>query len=506
MRVNVQGEHITLEDIINAEGVTLSQTAEFQAKVNKAHDFLVNEIKSGKPIYGVTTGYGESGKNYLLYDEAKILQINLFRFHGCGVGKNLDEDEAFYMTLIRMISLSKGYSGISYNLLARLELMVNERILPVVPEQGSVGASGDLTPLSYLAAAIAGEREVYYKGEIRPTMEVYNELGIDPYELQPKETLAIMNGTATMSAIATNSMKKFENFMGAYTSFIAGIFELLNADDTPLQPLVHEVKPFEGQIAVAKEILAKLEGTKLTHSREERYNDFFNEDSLNIQDRYSIRCTPQVLGVVIDNLTLSKKWVETEINAVNDNPVIDGENEKIYTTGNFYGGYVAHAMDTLRISVANVADLLDKQFAILVDHKYNRGLGENLKLSDKNYFHGFKAMQITLSSLSADVMMNITPASVFSRPTESMNQDKVSMGTTAAIHFKNQLPNLENMLAIAMMGLAQAVDIREKKGISPHLEKVYNTIRSEVEPLVEDRRMDVDIKKVIELINSGKLA
>ena len=506
MIVNVEGKHISLESITKAEGVNLSETTEFQSKVNKAHDFLVREIKGGKPIYGVTTGYGESGKNYLLYDEAKILQINLFRFHGCGVGKNLSEDEAYYMTLIRMISLSKGYSGISYNLLKRLELMVNERILPVVPEQGSVGASGDLTPLSYLAAAIAGEREVYYKGQIRKTAEVYKELNIEPYELQPKETLAIMNGTATMSAIAVNSMKKFETFMAAYTSFIAGIFELLNADDTPLQPLVHEVKPFEGQISVAKEILAKLEGTKLTHSREERYDDFFNEDSLNIQDRYSIRCTPQVLGVVMDNLTLSKKWVETEINAVNDNPVIDGENEKIYTTGNFYGGYVAHAMDTLRISVANVADLLDKQFAILVDHKYNRGLGENLKLSDKNYFHGFKAMQITLSSLSADVMMNITPASVFSRPTESMNQDKVSMGTTAAIHFKNQLPNLENMLAIAMMGLAQAVDIREKKGISPQLEKVYNTIREEVAPLVEDRRMDVDIAKVIDLINSGKLA
>lgn len=505
MRINVEGKEIPLENIIAANSVQLSETSEFQAKVNKAHDFLVREIKSGKPIYGVTTGYGESGKNYLLYDEAKILQINLFRFHGCGVGKNLDEDEAYYMTLIRMISLSKGYSGISYNLLKRLELMLNERILPVVPEQGSVGASGDLTPLSYLAAAIAGEREVYYKGEIRKTAEVYKELNIEPYELQPKETLAIMNGTATMSAIALNGMKKFETFMSAYTSFIAGIFELLHADDTPLQPLVHEVKPFDGQIFIAKDILAKIEGTKLTHSREERYDDFFNEDSLNIQDRYSIRCTPQVLGVVMDNLSMSKKWVETEINAVNDNPVIDGENEKIYTTGNFYGGYVAHAMDTLRISVANVADLLDKQFAILVDHKYNRGLGENLKLSDKNYFHGFKAMQITLSSLSADVMMNITPASVFSRPTESMNQDKVSMGTTAAIHFKNQLPNLENMLAIAMMGLAQAVDIREKKGISPHLEKVYNAIREEVEPLVEDRRMDFDIDKVVELIRSGKL-
>jgi len=506
MRIVVTGEKISLDDIVNASSVKLEESDVFKSKINQSHDFLVNEIKEGKPIYGVTTGYGESGKNYLLFEEAKILQINLFRFHGCGVGKNLNENEAYYMTLIRMISLSKGYSGVGYNLLKRLELLLSEKILPVIPEQGSVGASGDLTPLSYLAAVIAGEREVYYKGEIHPTIDIYNKLGIKPYELQPKETLAIMNGTATMSAIATNSIKKFETFMYAYTSFIAGIFELLQADDTPLQPLVHEVKPFEGQIAIAKEILAKLEGTQLTHSREERYQDFFNNDTLNIQDRYSIRCTPQVLGVVMDNLNLSKNWVETEINAVNDNPVVDGVNKKIYTTGNFYGGYVAHAMDTLRISVANVADLLDKQFAILVDHKYNRGLGENLKLSDKNYYHGFKAMQITLSSLSADVMMNVMPASVFSRPTESMNQDKVSMGTTAAIHFKNQLPNLENMLAIAMMGLAQAVDIREKKGISPHLEKVYNTIRSEVRPLIEDRRMDMEIKKVVALINSGKLS
>ena len=253
MEIVVNGGKIDLNDITNASSIKLSDTQAFQARVNKAHDFLVSEIQSGKPIYGVTTGYGESGKNYLLFEESKILQTNLYRFHGCGVGKYLDEDEAYYMTLIRMISLSKGYSGISYNLLQRLELMLNERILPVVPEQGSVGASGDLTPLSYLAAAIAGEREVYYKGEIRDTIDVYNQLGIEPYELQPKETLAIMNGTATMSAIATNSIKKFEIFMHAYSSFIAGIFELLQADDTPLQPLVHEVKPFEGQIAIAKQ-------------------------------------------------------------------------------------------------------------------------------------------------------------------------------------------------------------------------------------------------------------
>ena len=505
MNITISGEHISFECITETTEVTLSNEETFKQTVNASHTFLVDEIKSGKPIYGVTTGYGESGKNYLLFEESKILQTNLFRFHGCGVGEYLDEDEAFFMTLIRMISLSKGYSGISFELLKRLELLINHRILPLVPQQGSVGASGDLTPLSYLAAVIAGEREVYYRGKIEKTADVYQKLGITPYELQPKEALAIMNGTATMSAIAVNSIRKFENFIHTYSSFIAGIFELLHADDTPLQPLVHQVKPFKGQIAIAEEILQKLEGTQLTHSREERYNDFFNHDTLNIQDRYSIRCTPQVLGVVLDNVTLSKKWVETEINAVNDNPVIDGANKKIYTTGNFYGGYVAHAMDTLRISAANVADLLDKQFAILVDHKYNRGLGENLKLSHENYFHGFKAMQITLSSLSADVMMNITPASVFSRPTESMNQDKVSMGTTAAIHFKNQLPNLENMLAIALIGLAQAVDIRDKKGISPHLEKVYTTIRTKVKPLIEDRRMDNDIQNVVTMIRSGDL-
>ncbi len=504
MEVFVSGDKISLQNVMQANCVRLCDSYEFKELIAKAHDFLVNEIKNGKPIYGVTTGYGESGKNYLLFEESKILQKNLFRFHGCGVGKNLDEIESFYLVLIRMISLSKGYSGISYNLLKRLELLINHRILPVIPEQGSVGASGDLTPLSYLAAVIAGEREVYYKGKIKKTIDVYNSLDIEPYELQPKEALAIMNGTASMSAIATHAMKKFELLLKSYNSFIAGIFEVLYADDTPLQPLVHNVKPFDGQIAVAKDILNKLNNTKLTHSREERYDDFFNNKALNIQDKYSIRCSPQVLGVVWDNLEISKTWVETEINAVNDNPIIDHENQKIYTSGNFYGGYVSHAMDTLRISAANVADLLDKQFAILVDHKYNRGLGENLKLSDKNYFHGFKAMQITLSSLSADVMMNITPASVFSRPTESMNQDKVSMGTTAAIHFKNQLPNLENMLAIAMIGLAQAVDIRKKEGISPHLEKIYNIIRTEVEPLIEDRRMDLDIVKIRELINNGK--
>jgi histidine ammonia-lyase len=487
-----------------AESVRISEDAAFRKKMEDSHAFLLQEIEKGKPIYGVTTGYGESGKNYSAFEEAKELQKNLFRFHGCGVGEYLTLEECKHVLLIRLTSLSKGYSGVTVNLLERMAMLYNKNIIPVIPSQGSVGASGDLTPLSYIAAAIAGEREVYYKGEIRRTEEVYAEEGITPYIMEPKESLAIMNGTATMSGIAIESMNRFENWMHAYETFIAGLFEVLHADGTPLQPLVHEVKPFPGQIRTAKQIADKLIGSQIVHAQDERYEKFFEHEELCIQDKYSIRCTPQVLGIVWDNFEMSKTWVETECNAVNDNPIIDGEGKKIYTSGNFFGGYVAHAMDTLKICSANAADLLDKQFSLLVDHKFNRGIGENLKLSDKAYHHGFKAMQITLSSLSADVMMNIVPASVFSRPTESLNQDKVSMGTTAALNFKRILPDLENMLAIAMMGLAQAVDIRSEKGISPKLQETYKQLRSVVEPLVEDRRMDKEIAVVVEMIRNGE--
>ncbi len=287
-------------------------------------------------------------------------------------------------------------------------------------------------------------------------------------------------------------------------SYVAGMFEVLLGDDTPVSDFVHESKPFSGQIETAKNIKNKIQGSKLTHGRDDRYDKFFADNDLNIQDTYSMRCAPQVLGVIRDNLIISKNWVETEINSVNDNPLIDGENKKIYTSGNFYGGYVAHAMDTLKICAANLADLLDKEFALLVDHKFNRGLGENLKLSHEPFYHGFKAMQISLSSLSADVIKNTTAASIHSRPTESLNQDKVSMGTTAANDFAKMIPDLYNMLSIAFIGMAQAVDIRGENEVSPHLKNIHDEIRNIVKPLYEDRRMDNDIKVVKKLLINKK--
>ena len=500
----IDERYITLSEIINSDKIEISNDKKFVDHINETHNFLINEIKDGKPIYGITTGYGASGKNYVSYEDSKILQTNLFRFHGCGVGKKLSYKVCKYALIARTISLSKAKSGVSIELLKRLEMLIQKDIIPVIPSQGSVGASGDLTPLSYIAAVVAGEREVYYKGEIKDVIEVYKELNITPYTFKPKEALAIMNGTTIMSAIALAAILEFEIILDSMESFVAGMFEVLLGDDTPVADFVHLSKPFSGQIQSAKNIKRKIEGSKLTHGRDDRYDKFFADNDLNIQDNYSMRCAPQVLGVIRDNLEISKNWVEQEINSVNDNPLIDGVNKKIYTSGNFYGGYVAHAMDTLKICAGNLADLLDKEFALLVDHKFNRGLGENLKLSHEPFYHGFKAMQITLSSLSADVMKNTTAASIFSRPTESLNQDKVSMGTTAANDFSKMIPDLYNMLSIAFIGMAQAVDIRGKDLVSPHLTNIYENIRKDVKPLYEDRRMDFDIEKIYTLIEEKK--
>jgi histidine ammonia-lyase len=503
MILEIDSRYISLQEIKNSTNIKISTDSDFVNHINNTHNFLMRQIENGKPIYGITTGYGASGKNYVSYEDSKTLQKNLFRFHGCGIGKNLSKKVCRYAVIMRTISLSKAKSAVSIELLKRLELLIEKDIIPVIPSQGSVGASGDLTPLSYIASVIAGEREVYYKDEIKDVADVYKELDISAYEFKPKEALAIMNGTTIMSAIALDAIENFETIVDTMESFIAGMYEVLLGDDTPLAPFVHEAKPFSGQIKTAQNIYNKTKGSKLTHGRDDRYDKFFADNELNIQDNYSMRCAPQVMGVIRDNLEISKNWVETEINSVNDNPLIDGENETIYTSGNFYGGYVAHAMDTLKICGANLADLLDKEFALLVDHKFNRGLGENLKLAKEPYFHGFKAMQISLSSLSADVIKNTTPASIHSRPTESLNQDKVSMGTTASNDFAKMMPELFNMLSIAFIGMAQAVDIRGKELVSTNLTNIYNTIREDIKPLLEDRRMDKDIQKVYKMVEDG---
>lgn len=505
MTVTINDQFIPFENVANASSVLLDSSVLFRDRIRAAEALLMKEISDGNPIYGVTTGYGDSGKNYLVLEDAKTLQVNLYRFHGCGVGEILSEKEIFNIVLVRLISISKGFSGVSVELLEAMLKFLELGILPAIPSKGSVGASGDLTPLSYIAAALAGEREVIYRSQLRSTAEVLQECGIEPYVFKPKEALAIMNGTSVMAGILVVQIENFERLLLGLESFSAGLFEAMEADTTALEPFVHQVKPFEGQIKCASNLREKLTGATQVHTRLTRYQSFFDAEHHNIQDRYSIRCIPQILGVAWDNLALAKKWVETEINSVSDNPLINCDEQIIYTGCNFYGGYMAHSADTLKICLANMADLLDKQFAVLVDDKFNRGLGENLKLSKEHYHHGFKAMQITLSSLSADVMMRMLPSSAFSRSTESMNQDKVSMGTTGALGLKGGIDEFASMLAIAMLGIAQAMDIRGVEKFSPFAQSLYGKIRAISAPLIEDRRLDGDIVTLKAMLLRGEL-
>ncbi|MGM0623495.1 MAG: HAL/PAL/TAL family ammonia-lyase [Campylobacterota bacterium] len=500
----INSSYLDYEALIDSSFV-LDNSKNFKEFIQSAREVLDQKLKDKEPIYGVNTGYGASGVHAIDADDAKTLQQNLYRFHGCGVGENLSKEIARSVIVCRMISLAKGKSGVSYALLDHMQLLLDKDIIPVIPSQGSVGASGDLTPLSYLGAVIAGEREVFYQNKIVKTALVYEKLGIKAYSFKPKEALSIMNGTSVMSAIALAALQSFETLFDWMLRFVGALYELLGCDVTPLHPYVHEAKPFYGQQEVAKRILALLEGSSTTLNTQKMAQQFYQKQDANIQDSYSIRCVPQVLGVVLDTLNRAKEYIAIEINSVNDNPLIDVANKQLYTSGNFYGGYVANAMDDLKVAAANMADLLDKEFALLVDGKFNRDLTENLKLSDKPYYHGFKAMQITLSSLCGDVLKNTQAASLYSRPTESLNQDKVSMGTTAALDFLKMQQDLANMLAIAHLGAAQGVDIKTKDTVSASLLALHTAIRKHSKPVDVDRRLDTDIAFVKDMIVKAKL-
>jgi len=308
----------------------------------------------------------------------------------------------------RLCSLSQGVSGVSHDLLNQIVTLINHDISPRIPEEGSVGASGDLTPLSYLAAALVGEREVIYQGEERATAEVYAELGIQPIKLRPKEGLALMNGTSVMTALACLAYKRAEYLAQLSTKITAMVSVAMHGNDFHFDEALFAVKPHPGQQQIAAWLRDDLKADKPPR----------NSDRL--QDRYSLRCAPHVIGVVQDSLPWLRQMIENELNSANDNPIIDGDNERVLHGGHFYGGHIAMAMDTLKTGIANLADLLDRQMAQLMDYKFNNGLPFNLSGAEgerKPINHGFKAVQIGISAWTAEALKHTMPASVFSRST-----------------------------------------------------------------------------------------
>ncbi|MEW7865585.1 aromatic amino acid ammonia-lyase [Aeromonas diversa] len=489
---------LTIEEVVALAELratpTLNPEPAFRARIQRGADYLDRLLADEGVIYGVTTGYGDSVTRAVPLELVDALPLHLTRFHGCGLGDNLSPAATRAVLATRLNSLAQGVSGVSVTLLERLTWLLEQDLLPRIPEEGSVGASGDLTPLSYVAAALVGERDLYRDGQLMAAADLYRELGMSPLKLRPKEGLALMNGTSVMTALACLAFARCDYLMRLCTRITALVSVAMEGNAFHFDERLFAAKPHPGQQQIAAWLRADLQSGELPHH------------SNRLQDRYSLRCAPHVIGVVADSLPWWRQLIENELNSANDNPLIDGDGEHVMHGGHFYGGHIAMAMDSMKVAVANLADLLDRQLAQLVDTKFNQGLPSNLSgASESLRFinHGFKAVQIGASAWTAEALKHTMPASVFSRSTECHNQDKVSMGTIAARDALRVLTLTEQVAAASLLAAVQGVELRlvlQGKGrgaLSPALAHTVEAVRRDHPFLTEDRPLEAELRALI---------
>ncbi|MDD5462675.1 MAG: aromatic amino acid ammonia-lyase [Methylococcales bacterium] len=495
-KVVFDGCPLTIEDICliarQQAQIELSRQDEFIARIDKGALFIDTLLKEEGFVYGVTTGYGDSCTVSIPLDLVDELPKHLYTFHGCGLGSHFDASTTRAILAVRLTSLARGFSGVRYQLLQQLALLLQQNILPLIPEEGSVGASGDLTPLSYVAAVLAGEREVFHQGERLATQAVFKRLNIEPLILKPKEGLAIMNGTAAMTGIACLAYQRAE-YLSRLTTRITSLASIaLKGNAYHFDEKLFSVKPHPGQNRVARRIRSDLQLTESAPRNNTR-----------LQDRYSLRCAPHIIGVLEDSLPWLRQFIENELNSANDNPIIDAEDEHVLHGGHFYGGHIAFAMDSLKTAVANLADLMDRQMAQLMDTKFNHGLPANLSGASSELAmlnHGFKALQIAVSAWTAEALKLTMPASVFSRSTECHNQDKVSMGTIAARDCIRILALTEQVAVAALLAVVQGVELRgNRESLSPALKTTVEQLRQHSPFLSTDRALEQELRICLEL-------
>jgi len=463
----------------------------WQARIRRGAAVVDGLLDREGQVYGITTGYGDSCVTAVPLAQVEALPRQLYTFHGCGLGRFLDVQAARAVLATRLQSLCQGVSGVRLELLERLHACLREDLLPRIPEEGSVGASGDLTPLSYVAAMLCGEREVIWQGHVRQASEVHAALGWEPLTLRPKEALALMNGTAVMTALACQAFMRAAYLLKLATRITALNMVALRGNPAHFDARLFAAKPHPGQCRVAAWLRQDLQADDARPRQR-------------LQDRYSLRCAPHVLGVLADSLGWLRGFIETELNSANDNPLIDPEIGDVMHGGHFYGGHIAFAMDSLKTLTANVADLLDRQLALLVDSRYNHGLPSNLSgaPADRAMInHGFKAVQIGASAWAAEALKGTMPASVFSRSTECHNQDKVSMGTIAARDALRVLELTEQVAAAALLAGLQGVHLRGDPLPAP-LAEMVDVLREDFAPVVEDRVLDGELRLCLERIRA----
>jgi len=506
--IRIDGSSLSLEDVeaIARHGARVELEPSAVAATEATYQLNQRIVGAGTTVYGVTTGVGDSVGRRVASGGANHLQESLVRLNGAGTGPDLPEDQARAVVVARANCLARGSSAVRPLIPEMMLELLNLGYAPAIPEQGSIGASGDLVPSSYIGAVLMGDREVLRGGRRSPATAVWEEAGREPVRLHAKEGLAILNGTCFMTGIAALAVFDAERITRLVDICTALTCEGLTGITGPFDPFIQSVKPHPGQARSAARILALLRGSTLVTDYGEAV-----ASGRRVQDNYSLRCAPQCNGALYDTVGWSREWIERELNSANDNPLYDAGSGRVHSGGNFSGFHVALAMDSLKMAVASVADLIDRQFQLLVDEKYSAGLPANLSPEldpeDELYGtqHGFKSVQIALSSLAAEALGRCMPMSAFSRSTEAHNQDKVSMGAAASRSARDVIEIVERCCAMHLLGACQAADLRGASGLGEGTALGYKRVRA-VSAFVEgDRPLQPDILAVAGLIRSGAL-
>lgn len=494
-KVIITGNSLTLEEVNavcrNYEKVELSTLA--VEKILESRKVVDDFVDNEDVVYGITTGFGKFSDVTISKEESKTLQKNLIITHAVGAGKPFDTEIVRGIMLLRINNLAKGYSGARLETIQTMIEMLNKKVHPVVPEKGSLGASGDLAPLSHMVLPMIGLGQAEYKGEVLTGKEAMEKAGIPVIQLTAKEGLALINGTQVMTAVGALTVYDSLNILKAADIAAALSFEAQNGIIDALDKRLHDVRPHKGQIDTARIMKELLSGSKMTS----------RQGQIRVQDAYSLRCVPQVHGASKDAINYVKEKVEIEINSVTDNPIIFPETKEGISGGNFHGQPMALCFDFLGIALSELADISERRIERLVNPTLS-GLPAFL-VEHGGLNSGFMIVQYSAAALVSENKILSHPASVDSIPSSANQEDHVSMGTIAARKAREIMENVRRVLAMEIMCACQGIDLRGNKGLGAGTKPVYEKVRKAVPMLKEDRPLYEDINKCEELIIKGTI-
>ena len=496
MSIIIEDGHLTIGDVVkvarNFETIALSEKA--IAAVNKARAYVDEKLEKGEIIYGLTTGFGKFSDRFIPREDTAALQKNLIISHSCGMGDPYPTEVVRGAMLLRINALARGNSGIRLETLETLINMLNKGVHPVVPQKGSLGASGDLAPLSHIVLVMLGEGEAEYKGEVMSGKAAMEKAGIKTIELSAKEGLALINGTQIMTSMAALLCHDARLLAKTADIALAMTGEALNAITKAFDPKVHLVRGHKGQIESAENMARLLEDSKLSARVQPG----------KVQDAYSLRCAPQVHGASRDAIDYVYAAVEREINAVTDNPIVFSDEDDVISAGNFHGQPMALAMDFLAIAMAELSNISERRTERLVNPQLSAGLPAFLT-EDGGVNSGFMIVQYSAASMVSENKVYCHPASVDSIPSSANQEDHVSMGTTAARKARMVLDNVQKVLGIELFCASQGIYFRGEDKLATATDALYKHIRKSVAPVKEDRVMYTELAKFDRMVKNGEV-